>query len=286
MVLLGAVFKCLDPILILAAIESSRNFFLAPPDQQLRNKSIRRSFSLGHPSDHFALLNGYREWRFIKATRGRDAANEFAYGHLMHVGGLYTIEKTSEQMMEMLVDLGLVRGVPPEHRYNFELGNPELNINVDVHPLIYALFVAGIMPNLAVQKGPVLLQTNTDGKALIHPSSINNNRGQPSDPDEKRSFLGAGPPGTLVMFSSKAETSGGVFLRDTTVLGPVTSLMFSGKLTRHEESSNVLYADDWIPFRFERGAAPLMLELTSCIERVTLWIPQAYLSFSSGHGPD
>jgi hypothetical protein len=231
-----------------------------------RNAEIRYSMSLGQPSDHYAALNGFREWRFIKANKGRAAANEYAFENLMHVGGLQTIEKTSEQMLEMLVDWNLVRDIKPSLRYNNELGDPELNINSDVQPLVLALLTAGLMPNLAVQMNPVLLQTSADPKALIHPSSLNSNGGE-KKLDKRSRYLGAGPPGTFIMFSSKSSGGGGVFLRDTTIIGPMTGLMFSSKL-QQDERTNILTVDDWLPFKFETGVAPQVLQLTKCVDSV------------------
>jgi ATP-dependent RNA helicase DHX36 len=246
MVILGALFKCLDPILILAAIESGRNFYLSPPGQQELNDQVRYNMSLGQPSDHLALLNGYREWRFIKATRGRAAATEYAYQNLMHSGGLLTIEKTSEQMLQMLEEWGLATDIPIEQRYNNELGNAELNINSDVQPLIFALLTGGLMPNLAVQFTPTLLQTSADSKALIHPGSLNSSGGRQNMNIEKAKrtrYLGAGPPGTLIVFSNKNFRAGGVFLAETSVIGPMTGLMFTGKLQPTDEPDIVNIAD-------------------------------------------
>jgi len=267
MVLLGAIFKCLDPILILAAIESSRNFFLAPPGSSQRNLEIRYSMALGQNSDHLAQLNAFREWRFIKATRGQKAASDYAYENLMHNGGLTTIENTSEQMLEMLVKWGLAKDFAPHHRYNHELGDPELNINSDVQPLIFSLLTAGLMPNLAVQYTPILLQTSADPKALIHPNSLNSNAGE-AKTDKKKRFLGAGPPGTLVVFSNKSASAGGVFLRETSVIGPMTGLLFSGKLSPSDDQKNILMVDDWLPFKFETGVSRNVLDLTKSIENV------------------
>jgi ATP-dependent RNA helicase DHX36 len=285
MVLLGAIFKCLDPILVLAAIESSRNFFLSPPGAQERNFEIRYNMALGQPSDHLALLNAFREWRFLKATRGHQAASDYAYNNLMHHGGLSNIEKTSEQMLEMLVKWGLAKDIAPQYRYNNELGDPELNINSDVQPLVFSLLTAGLMPNLAVQYTPILLQTHSDPKAIIAPNSLNSNAGE-AKTDKRSRFLGAGPPGTLVLFSSKSASGGGIFLRDTSIVGPMTSLMFSGKLSESDQGTNVLMVDDWLPFKFEKGVAHNVLQLTTCIDNE--W-PILYLSnpsFLSAHGLD
>jgi hypothetical protein len=225
--------------------------------------------SVGQPSDHISSLNAYREWRFIKASRGRQAAVEYAYDNLMHNGVLQTLENTSEQLLGMLVDWGLAKGIQPAQRYNNELGNPELNINSDVEPLVFAILAAGVAPNLAVQISPILLQTNADPKALIHPSSLNNNGSANPElkADRKSRYLGAGPPGTLITFSSKTTSGSGVFLRDTTIIGPMTALMFSGKLG-HTSDNNILQVDEWLPFKFEPGIAPQMLQFTKCVDNV------------------
>jgi ATP-dependent RNA helicase DHX36 len=241
-----------------------------------RSEQVRYGMALGQPSDHLALLNAFREWRFIKSTRGRHAANEYAHSNLMHVGGLTNIENTSQQMLGMLVDWNLAKDIPAAQRFNCELGDPELNINSDVQPLIFSLLTSGVMPNLAVQVNPLLLQTNMDAKALISPSSLNGGAAseqRTTDDSSSRGrakgrFIGAGPPGTLVMFSSKTVNSGGIFLRDTTVVGPVTALMFSGKLTPVDNTANMLYVDEWLPLRFENGVASNMLVLTDCLDNV------------------
>jgi len=287
MVLLGAIFKCLDPILILASIESTRTFFLKPPNALDRANEIRSNMALGLPSDHYAALNAYREWRFIKQEQGRNAANEYAYSNLMHVGGLAMIERTSLQMLEMLVEWDLVRDIPPSLRYNHELGDPELNVNSDVQPLVLALLASGLAPNLAVQTSPVLLQTGSDPKAMIHPSSINSGGLSMKEVGSSRKFryLGAGPPGTLVLFSTKNATSGGIFLRETSVIGPLTGLMFAGKLQSVVDRSNVLTVDDWLPFKFETGVAPQVCQLTKCVDNVhplsLAWISNCAVSGSN-----
>jgi len=270
MVLLGAIFKCLDPILILASIESTRTFFLRPPGTLDMANQVKDNMSLGLPSDHYAALNAFREWRFIKNEKGRQPANDFAFSNLMHVGALQMIEKTSLQMLEMLVEWDLVRDIPVSMRYNHELGDPELNINSDVQPLVLALLASGLAPNLAVQTGPVLLQTGTDPKALIHPSSVNSggNFKQLGLPRKGPRYPGAGPPGTLVLFSSKTASSGGIFLRDTTVIGPMTGLMFAGKLQNSVDQANVVTVDEWLPFKFESGVCPQVRELTRSVQTV------------------
>lgn len=235
-----------------------------------RASQIKETMALGLPSDQYAALNAFREWRFIKQEKGRQGANEFAFSNMMHVGALQMIEKTSLQMLEMLVEWDLVRDIPVSMRYNHELGDPELNVNSDVQPLVLALLATGLAPNLAVQTGPVLLQTGADPKALIHPSSVNSGGSlkQLGPQNKQPRYPGAGPPGTLVLFSTKSVSQGGVFLRDTTIIGPMTGLMFAGNVESSANQINILTVDDWLPFKFENGVCPQVRELTRSVRTV------------------
>jgi len=267
MVLLGVLFKCLDPLLILASLQGHTNFYVNPLDRpQGQKDQIRSAMALGEPSDHFGRLNAYREWRYITATRGKESGMQYAWDNLLHVGALNTVQKTSEQLLAMLVNWGMVKDVPVELRYNFELGDSDLNINSDVQPLVFSLLTAGLQPNLAVQMTNMVLQTHTDAKALLHPSSINSNAGaEKLNPKDK--YAGAGPPGTLVIYSEKTQSSGGTFLRDTTVVGPTTSLMFGGHVSRTDDKT-ILDLNGWLPMQFETGVVPYFLSLIECLNKV------------------
>lgn len=267
MVLLGVMFKCLDPILILASMQGQTNFYVNPLDRSVEMKnSIRSAMALGQPSDHFGQLNAYREWRYLSATRGKQDGFAYAWDNLLHMGALSTIQKTSEQLLEMLVDWGMVKDIPVDFRYNHELGDPDLNVNSDVQPLISSLLAAGLQPNIAVQMNPMLLQTHTDAKALIHPTSINSNAGNTKVAREDK-YIGAGPPGTIVLYSNKTFSHGGMFLRETSVIGPTTSLMFGGTVSRTDEK-DVVNLNGWLPMVFEPGVTEPFLQLIECLNKV------------------
>ena len=63
MLVYGAMFCCLDPVLTIAAALSYRSPFVAPFDKRDQADEAKRSFAVqGERSDHLTLWNAYREW--------------------------------------------------------------------------------------------------------------------------------------------------------------------------------------------------------------------------------
>ena len=70
MLLMGAVFDCLDPVLTIAASLTYRSPFVLPMDDDARRRAddAKRRLAEPHESDHFALLHAYNEFRRLQAT--------------------------------------------------------------------------------------------------------------------------------------------------------------------------------------------------------------------------
>lgn len=70
MLLMGAVFGCLDPVLTIAASLTYRSPFVLPMDDDARRRAddAKRRLAEPHDSDHFALLNAYNEFRRLQST--------------------------------------------------------------------------------------------------------------------------------------------------------------------------------------------------------------------------
>jgi ATP-dependent RNA helicase DHX36 len=70
MLLMGAVFDCLDPVLTIAASLTYRSPFVLPMDDDARRSAdeAKRRLAYPHTSDHFALLNAYQEFRRLQLT--------------------------------------------------------------------------------------------------------------------------------------------------------------------------------------------------------------------------
>ncbi|KAK0574066.1 hypothetical protein LWI29_017718 [Acer saccharum] len=67
MLILGAIFNCLDPVLTIVAGLSVRDPFLAPLDKKDLAEAAKSQFSWDY-SDHLALVRAYEGWRELKET--------------------------------------------------------------------------------------------------------------------------------------------------------------------------------------------------------------------------
>ena len=63
MLVMGATFGCLEPVLTIAAGMAYRDPFVMPIDKKELADEVKREFSNGTRSDHIALLNAYDAWQ-------------------------------------------------------------------------------------------------------------------------------------------------------------------------------------------------------------------------------
>ena len=66
----GAIFDCLEPILSIAASLADRSPFVMPLDRQKEADQRRIALAQPHRSDHWALLTAVRKWQQFGATPG------------------------------------------------------------------------------------------------------------------------------------------------------------------------------------------------------------------------
>ena len=273
MIVLGIIFRCLDPMLVLGAASAERSLFLNPLEARAAAQRSKLSFVEGSGSDHIALLNAIRELRHWRDTHGEGAMRDFAQQHFLHINAFRTIDSTVKQIEEILVESGLIPYTPDRNRVDFQYGDPSLNANSHKVPLVKALLLAGLHPNLAVTtRGSHLFRTPGEKNVLIHPSSTN------ASPKESRHAKGrhqeaSVAPGTLYSYGSLAKSNDGnsLFMRDTNESTPLMASLFGGKLRRNEERGNIIEVDNWLPFYVtspDRRTAKTVIEFRKALERL------------------
>lgn len=252
MIILGVIFRCLDPMLVIGAAAGERNIFISPLDKKRASKEAKHSFVKGSASDHIGLLNAVRELRKIRDTRGEYAMRQRAHDSFIHINAFKTIDNTVRQIEDILVDAGLIPYTSEHARNKSEFGDPSLNQNSSKISLIKALAIAGLHPNLATNTGGMVHRTPGEAFTIIHPSSVNAVARPPKGgrDDGSRPDYGHRPYGTLYTYSAMARSNDGnsVYLRDTTECTPLMAALFGGKLTQSSVKNNVLEMDDWLPF--------------------------------------
>lgn len=244
-------------MLILGALSSSRDVFVSPPDMRRDAEKAKLAFTRGTCSDHLAYLNAFREWREIRDRQGQYPAHRFAEENFLHRGALKTVDQTACQIEDILVESRLIPYTRPTDRFRSELGHPSLNDNASSVPLIKALTLSGMYPNLAIANGGRGWRTANENFTMIHPNSTN----YPRRGDDNLPF------GTALTFSTKAKSNDGssILLRHTTEVTNLSATLFGGKLTTF---GNTIEIDNWIPMNAPQPTIKVAWEFRKCLDRV------------------
>jgi hypothetical protein len=109
MMLYGAMFSCLDPILTIAAGVGFRSPFMAPMDKREEADDARRKLAgPGATSDHLTLVRAYAGWVRAKA-RGRGFERDFLAKTFLSAQTLRQISEMRQQYVELLDQIGFLR---------------------------------------------------------------------------------------------------------------------------------------------------------------------------------
>ncbi|KAJ7390027.1 mitochondrial large ribosomal subunit assembly [Desmophyllum pertusum] len=218
MIIYGAIFRCLDPVLTIAAGLSYKDPFVSPLNCREQADQSRRNFAHDSRSDHVALLNAYNGWtEAMNHAQGK----EFVQQRFLHWGTLNMIRGMRDQFSRLLEDSGLVPSSTSGDAVNFFCGNMEL---------VKAILCAGLFPN-AVKVGlgleskgrggkkrvRIAFRTKSDGRVALHPSSVNS---------DERQFISE-----WLVYHDKVKSTQ-VFIRDSSMVHPVALICFSGKDVR------------------------------------------------------
>lgn len=257
MILLAVIFRCLDPIVILGSSTAARDLFVSPPERRQEANRAKHAFVRGTGSDHMAMVNAFREWRWIRDQEGPMSANRFAEQNFLHRGALRTLDQTADQIEEILIQAGIIPFTRKNQRYQSEIGHPRLNDNSNCVPLIKALTLAGMYPNLGINTGGRGFRTASENFTMIHPTSVHYS-GRNDD---------GLPFGSLVTFSAKARSNDGstLLLRTVTESSVLAAMLFGGKL---RVFGNTLEIDSWLPFLAPVQTSRVTSEFRKCLDRV------------------
>ncbi|XJO78792.1 hypothetical protein BDV3_003177 [Batrachochytrium dendrobatidis] len=226
MLLFGAIFQCVGPILTIAACLSEKSPFIFPSDSQDQSEAtkIRKQFSDGE-SDLLTACKVFDEWVQLPTSQRRDFCSK---NYLSHTN-LENIADRRLQFRDILVDIGYLEF--KEYNVSSTVADPNI---------VKAVIVAGLYPNIArirfpekqyeqIAHGTVAIDsrardihyfTKDDGRVFIHPSSIN--------------FETTKYQYGHLAFNRKLATSK-IFILDPTPASPISILMFGGAIdTLHD----------------------------------------------------
>ncbi|CAM1323700.1 DHX36 (predicted) [Pycnogonum litorale] len=248
MILMSAVFSCLDPVLTIAASLSFKEAFIIPLGKEELVDNQKRILSYGSKSDHIALLNAFKGW---EDARDPSEKRHFAYSNFLSESTLKMLAELKRQFAQYLHDLKFL--------HSTDVKDIEANRNSDNIELIKAIICAGLYPNVAEvktrrpnpnrhHKSQIKLHTIEDGKVVLHPKSVNSKENHFESP--------------WLVYHVKIKSSN-ITLHDSTMIKPFSLIFFGGNVNikNNDTLGTTVLVDEWITFRCPERTAMLCKRL-------------------------
>jgi len=254
LILFGALLRCAEPILLIAAALSDRSPFLAPFARRDEARAAQLTFN-SEQSDHLAVLEAHRRWEQVRREAGAAAAHKFCERHFLSERTLQGMSDAAQQYWGQLAELGLLPSLHRTSDATREALRRAANENADNPLVLKAVLCAGLFPNvLKVQPGksaPVFTQQKQS--VTIHPSSFN--KGQ--------KVFETG----WLCYHEKVATSGKIFVHDCTAVSALDLMLFGAEPQILHTQHRVLI-DGWIDLRMAPRTAVLCKALRQALSEL------------------
>jgi ATP-dependent RNA helicase DHX57 len=250
---LGAVFGCLEPMLVIAAALDVQSVFAAPRTHHESANRAKRE--LDPTSDHIAVLKAYRTWSRIRARGSGGEEKRYLSEMFLSRQGMCGIEKTSKQLRAALRSAGLVPKEGGLERHSDNMAFIKALLASSVYPGVatvttsrHAAREPGTPPTLALRtaelygKKPVRKQLNNK-VVYLHPSTVLSGSQAHIVGRVLAESKDSMAPRPLIAFSSRMKTTRD-FVSDATLIGPMELLLFAGLDVVVESSDTADDCDD------------------------------------------
>jgi len=227
LILLGAIFGCLEPIVSIAAVLSFKDPFVISIQRKDLVQKRKKELDGGLRSDHLLIARAMKEYRSVMTSSGFPASRNYCNENYLNCNTM--------SMLKDMVDQ-LCRDLHERHFLSSpSVSDPTANVNSGNERLIRAVLCAGLFPNIAqvkLKKGrhasddgadvrhqkrhapPAKIMTVEDGRVTIHPGSVNC--------DSTHEFQSP-----WLCYHGKVKTSS-LFLYDCSEVSPPALLFFGG----------------------------------------------------------
>lgn len=228
MLIFGAVFKCLDPILTIVGALSVKSPFVQAMHDTYQAEAAQREFR--HESSDF--LSFVKLWNAYvpEVQNSKDQGRGYCRKKWINWTVMREIRDLREQNLELLCQIGFVQGKLREH----DVAKSVYSSNGELEVVVHAVICSGLYPNIAhaVQEHkddpPVLWHKQE--RLHFHSSSVNH----------KKKGFGS----DWIMFHEKFAT-GRTTVSVTSPVHPLTLILFGGDVVvKHLERK--VFVDDWI----------------------------------------
>lgn len=261
LVILGIIFRCLDPLLVLAVMGNEQRIFrrgLSHVDNKAINQD-RAKFAGDSASDHLSAFNAFQAVRNEWQRRGAQGAYELAVSNNIMFKRYIEIYTLSRHVLRVLVQARFIRPKSDVVSLKGTFGDHELNTNSHSIPLIKALLLYCLSPQIAARR---------EFKENSIPMYCTESDNIVFFPKQTLALNVKSLPPALALYSSKFQVASDMNLQDVTLISPLTAGLFGGKLARKGDK---LIFNSWLKLGLDNEDASLS----------KLQAAQSILNFSS-----
>ncbi|KAI1296281.1 hypothetical protein EDD11_007419 [Mortierella claussenii] len=276
MLIYGAVFRCLEPILVVASCMSVKSPFVSPMDKRDEAQTKKMQFATAK-SDLLTAWKAYDTWEKLKGNgASRSELKSFCEENFLSTNTLFEIQNLKSQYLEVLDTIGFTSrdASRSQNRRRSERGSsPQDNVHSDNMALVKAIILSGLYPNVIKIKMPdakfdkmiagaveretvtkeIRLFTKDDGRVFLHPSSI--------------LFQSNSYQVPFLVYFSKLETSK-IFVHDATMVPMYGLLLFGGQVQVDHLGRGLEIGDGFIKLRAFARIGVLVNQLKKLLDAV------------------
>ncbi|KAG2222294.1 hypothetical protein INT45_006973 [Circinella minor] len=282
MILFGALFRCLDPVLTIAAALSFKSPFVRPFGKETEADVARAKFRYAD-SDFWTIFRAYDTWRaqlqkLLQQKSGwRRKIRDFCQKNYLSHDNLEMIEDMKRQYLGLLVSIGFVKMDDDTsdlvEKYEMKRQTkwckvPQAyNVYARSVPVVNAAIMAGLYPKLAERDNEVFYNNKLSGMK-IHPSSMLFGRQRMLSSD-------------FLVYNTVVMNGEQIYLWEATTIDPVAVMLLAADLEiKHKQRRVIL--DGWMKFDcFARSAALLKFLRTELNNWLTAKMHQPELDLTN-----
>ncbi|XP_076061555.1 ATP-dependent RNA helicase Rhau [Oratosquilla oratoria] len=249
MLLMGAIFSCVGPILSVAASLSFKDPFIIPLGKERVVDEIKKKMSRGSRSDHLMLVNVFDGWE--TAVRYREDRG-YVWDNFLSSSVLNQLQNMRKQFMGLLYEHKFVKSKDPRSHV--------ANRNSSNLALVRAVITSGLYPNVARilpsksrnPNKPLGIRTEYERKVALHPKSVN---------DKERNF-----ESPWLVYREKIKSSK-VYIHDCSMV-PNYPLLFFGQKLNYDQREGIINVDRFVRIRCTRHVADLVQSLRNELDKL------------------
>ncbi|KAG8062594.1 hypothetical protein GUJ93_ZPchr0003g18042 [Zizania palustris] len=242
MLIMGAVFRCIDPVLTVVAGLSARDPFLLPQDKRDLAGTAKSRFSSKDYSDHMALVRAYEGW---KDAEREGSAYEYCWRNFLSAQTLQAIHSLRKQFSYILKDAGLIDS---DTNTNNSLSHNQ--------SLVRGIICSGFFPGIASvvhRENSMSFKTMDDGQVLLYANSVN----------AKYQTI----PYPWLVFGEKVKVNA-VFIRDSTGVSDSILILFGGAITKGNMAGHLKMLDGYIDLFMDPSLSECYLQLKEELDKL------------------